>query len=76
SLVVTTAPAVDLAGVQVAPGTQLSPQNVDVNLQILPKLGLPSPGERIDFGSVQAAQGATASLNITGPGCVWIADSD
>ncbi|MUL85847.1 MULTISPECIES: VWA domain-containing protein [unclassified Mycolicibacterium] len=76
SLVITTAPAVDPAGAQIAPGTQLSPQNVDVNMQILPKLGLPSPGERIDFGSVQAAEGATASLSITGPGCVWIADSD
>ena len=76
SLVITTAPATDPSGAQIAPGTQLSPQDVDVPVQILPKLGLPMPGERIDFGTVQAAKGATASLNITGPGCAWIADTD
>jgi hypothetical protein len=76
SLVITTAPATDPSGAQIAPGTQLSPQDVEVPVQILPKLGLPVPGERIDFGTVQAAKGATASLNITGPGCAWIADND
>ena len=76
SLVITTAPATDPSGAQIAPGTQLSPQDVDVPVQILPKLGLPTPGERIDFGTVQATKGATASLNITGPGCAWIADTD
>ena len=76
SLVITTAPATDPAGAQIAPGTQLSPQDVEVPVQILPRLGLPTPGERIDFGTVQAAKGATASLTITGPGCAWIADAD
>ena len=76
SLVITTAPATDPSGAQIAPGTELSPQDVDVPVQILPKLGLPTPGERIDFGTVQATKGATASLNITGPGCAWIADAD
>ncbi|HEX7827976.1 MAG TPA: VWA domain-containing protein, partial [Mycobacterium sp.] len=38
SLVITTAPAMDPAGVQIAPGTQLSPQDVEVPIQILPKL--------------------------------------
>jgi hypothetical protein len=76
SLVITTAPASDPSGAQIAPGTELSPQDVDVPVQILPKLGLPVPGERIDFGTVQATKGATAPLNITGPGCAWIADAD
>src|SRR5215207_636446 len=76
SLVITTAPATDPSGGQIAPGTRLSPQDVDVPVQILPKLGLPTPGQRIDFGTVQASKGATASLNITGPGCAWIADTD
>ncbi len=76
SLVITTAPATDPAGALIAPGTQLSPQDVEVPVQILPRLGLPTPGQRIDFGSVQAAKGATASLTITGPGCAWIADAD
>jgi hypothetical protein len=76
SLVITTAPVTDPAGAQIAPGTQLSPQDVEVPVQILPRLGLPTPGERIDFGTVQAAKGATAPLAITGPGCAWIADTD
>jgi hypothetical protein len=76
SLVITTAPATDPSGALIAPGTQLSPQDVDVPVQLLPRLGLPTPGERIDFGTVQATKGATAQLNITGPGCAWIADSD
>jgi hypothetical protein len=76
SLVITTAPATGPSGAVIAPGTQLSPQNVDMPVQILPKLGLPTPGQRIDFGTVQAAKGATASLAITGPGCAWVEGSD
>ena len=52
SLVITTAATTDQAGAPV-PGTQLSPQEVEVPVQILPKLGLPTPGERIDFGTVE-----------------------
>lgn len=76
SLVITTAPALDPQGGQIAPGTELSPQNVEVPIQILPKLGLPTPGERVDFGTVEAAKGANATLNVTGPGCAWVADGD
>jgi hypothetical protein len=75
-LAITTAPATDPAGNQIAPGTPLSPQNVELPIQILPRIGLPVLGGRIDFGSVQAAAGATASLSVTGPGCVWIAGAD
>ncbi|KZS51733.1 hypothetical protein A4G26_19945 [Mycobacterium kansasii] len=75
SLVITTAATTDQTGAPVA-GTQLSPQQVDVQIQLLPKLGLPTPAERIDFGTVEAAKGVTAALNITGPGCVWIGDTD
>jgi hypothetical protein len=75
-LAITTAAATDPAGNQIAPGTPLSPQGVELPIQILPRLGLPTPGRRIDFGTVQAAHGATSLLPITGPGCVWIADSD
>lgn len=75
SLVVTTAPTTDLTGGPVE-GTQLSPQEVDVPIQILPKAGLPTPGQRIDFGTVEGTKGATAQLSITGPGCAWIGDGD
>ena len=74
-MVITTAPATDPSGAQIAPSTQLSPRTRSARA-VLPKLSLPVPGERIDLGTVQAAKGATASLNITGPGCAWIADPD
>lgn len=74
SLVITTAPAVDKEGNQIAPGTELSPQQVDVPMQILPKAGLPVPAGQVDFGDVQGTKGATAQLKVTGPGCVWIAE--
>jgi hypothetical protein len=76
SLVITTAPATGPQGAEIAPGTTLSPQGVDLPIQILPKAGLPTPGGRIDFGTVQAAKGANATLSITGPGCAWIDASD
>lgn len=74
SLVITTAPVLAPDGAQIAAGTELSPQDVEVQVQILPKVGLPTTGARIDFGSVQATKGTTATLDITGPGCAWIAD--
>jgi hypothetical protein len=70
SLVITTAPPPGRAG----QGTTLSPQHVDKPVQILPKLGLPAPGERIEFGTVQGTKNPAGSLEISGPGCVWIAD--
>jgi len=76
SLVVTTAPALDPQGGQIAPGTELSPQDVDVPIQVLPKLGLPTPGDRVDFGTGEAAAGVSGTLAITGPGCAWVADAD
>lgn len=76
SLVITTAPAVDPQGAQIAPGTELTPQNVDVPIQILPKLGLPTPGQRVDFGTGEAVDGITAALSITGPGCAWVLGED
>ncbi|MDH6196283.1 Mg-chelatase subunit ChlD [Mycobacterium frederiksbergense] len=75
SLEITTAPAVDPRGAQIAPGTTLSPQLVELPIQILPKIGLPVPGQRIDFGTVQGVKGGHAGLEFTGPGCVWIAAS-
>ena len=76
SLVITTAAATGPDGERIADGTTLSPQQVDVPIQVLPRVGLPTPGGRIDFGTVQGARGTTASLPITGPGCVWIGDAD
>jgi hypothetical protein len=76
SLTITTAPAVDAQGNQIAAGTTLSPQDVEMPVQVLPRLGLPTPGSRIEFGTVQAAKGAHGTLSMTGPGCAWIAGAD
>jgi hypothetical protein len=76
SLMITTAPALGRNGQQIEPGTTLSPQDVEVPIQILPKMGLPTPGTRIDFGTLEGVKGATASLPITGPGCAWISPTD
>ena len=76
TLVITTAALTGPAGRPGTPGTQLSPQDIEVPLQILPREGLPVPGARLDFGEVQGAGGATATLPVTGPGCVWIAPAD
>ncbi|PBA57189.1 hypothetical protein CKJ57_22460 [Mycobacterium intracellulare subsp. chimaera] len=76
SLVITTAPAPGRNGGPSIPGTTLSPQQVDTPVQILPKVGLPTPGERIDFGTVQGTKGATARLDVVGPGCIWMNKDD
>lgn len=76
SLVITTAPAPNPHGGPPIAGTTLSPQHVDTPVRILPRVGLPAPGERIDFGTVEGSKGAAATLDITGPGCVWIAKGD
>ncbi|MBS9533710.1 VWA domain-containing protein [Mycobacterium sp. M1] len=73
SLVITTAATADPEGAPI-PGTQLSPQEVAKPIQILPKLGLPTLGNSIDFGTVEAAAGASATLSVAGPGCAWITD--
>lgn len=37
---------------------------------------MPTPGERVDFGSVEGGQGCERHPSITGPGCAWIDDKD
>lgn len=73
SLVITTAAPPDARGES---GTTLTPQRVDLPVRILPRVGLPAPGRRIDFGTVQGTEGATTKLDIAGPGCAWIAAGD
>ncbi len=65
-------PVLDAAGKPIE-GTVLSPQNKDIPITLAPKLGLPVPGDTIKFGDVEGTK-ATAKLEVTGPGCVWIAD--
>ncbi len=54
------------------PGTHLSPQVVNIPVDILPPRGAPPIGDLIDFGSIEGDVDATATLTATGPGCVWL----
>lgn len=69
---VTTAAATKGDGTQV-PGTALSPQALDIPVDVLPPAGYPTVASTLTFGRVEGAVAATAELALTGPGCVWIA---
>jgi len=71
-LEVTTADAIDEWGSVVAPGTDLTPQYVDVPLTLAPPIGYPAVPSRIDFGSVEGAGTFPGELAVQGPGCVWV----
>ena len=57
-------------------GTKLTPQVVSIPIDILPALGTPQLGTRLDFGTLEGADkvSGTAVLPVTGPGCVWRGD--
>jgi hypothetical protein len=69
---VTTASTHNASGKKI-PGTALSPQRVNIPLTIVPPLGYPQLGGQADFGSIEGAADATATVPVTGPGCVWVA---
>lgn len=71
-LEVTTADATDESGSVIAPGTDLTPQYVDVPLNLAPPIGYPTVPGRIDFGQVEGAGTFPGELVIQGPGCVWV----
>lgn len=68
---VTTASAKTADGRTVA-GTDLTPQAVDIPVQILPPLGYPTVPSTVSFGRIEGAVRATAAVPVTGPGCVWL----
>jgi len=69
TLNVTTADATRADG-GVEPGTELTPQSVDIPLQIAPPIGYPSVPARIDFGTLEGAGSFDRTISVTGPGCV------
>lgn len=74
SLIITTAPPAD-AGGQGA-GTRLDPARSATPTELLPPQDFPVVGTGIDFGVLEEANSADATLDVTGPGCVWLeADS-
>lgn len=72
TLAVTTADSVDQAGAAV-PGTVLAPRSVDLPVTVDPPVGYPTvSSQSIDFGTLQGAGNATGTVEIKGPGCVWL----
>jgi von Willebrand factor type A domain len=54
------------------PGTRLTPQVASIPVEILPALGMPVLDDGIDFGTIEGPVDETATLGVTGPGCVWL----
>jgi hypothetical protein len=62
----------DFGGIR---GTDLTPQVVNLPVDILAPRGTPQLGQLVDFGGATGAVDASAALHVTGPGCVWLAGS-
>ncbi|GAB07335.1 hypothetical protein M2359_000526 [Gordonia amarae] len=71
TLSVTTASARDHEGVLVQ-GTALSPSTVELPVTVDPPVGYPKVDGKLDFGTFEGEGTATATLKVTGPGCVWL----
>ena len=72
SLQITTAPPT-VDGETAAEGTALQPALASTTTSVLPPQNFPTVGPRIDFGLLEEETTAQASLDVTGPGCVWLA---
>lgn len=71
SLQITTARPV-VHGEQAGEGTALQPALLDSTVTVLAPQNFPTVGPRIEFGLLEEETTATASLAVTGPGCVWL----
>ncbi|MGN2638650.1 vWA domain-containing protein [Nocardia takedensis] len=65
SLAITTAPSGDL------PGTALTPEPLDIPVTIAPPVDVPEPSA-VDFGVHEKAGEFTATVPVSGNGCVWV----
>lgn len=70
TLRLTTAPA---GGV---PGTTLEPQAADYPVTVRMPPSYPEVAASLDFGSGDTADPVSAPLNVTGDGCVWLANAE
>ena len=71
SLQITTAPPT-VDGEAAAEGTALQPARSASTITVLPPQNFPTVGPRLDFGLLEEETTAQASLEVTGPGCVWL----
>ena len=71
TLSVTTASARDSDSTLVQ-GTALSPSTVELPVTVDPPVGYPKVDAKLDFGTFEGEGTTTATLKVTGPGCVWL----
>ena len=56
-------------------GQTLQPQIRTEQVTVAPPLGFPTlETESIDFGTIEGDNPGTASIQVTGPGCVWVSN--
>jgi hypothetical protein len=70
-LAITTAPTT--AGGSPVPGTVLTPSLASVPVNLLPPAEFPVVGPKVDFGQMDGTSQASATLQVAGAGCVWLA---
>ena len=75
TLQLTTAP-VKVAGGQTIAGTQLEPESMDYPVTVSPPPHFPVVPSTVSFGETQEEGDLSASLPVTGDGCVWLQDSE
>lgn len=57
------------------PGTTLEPQAVEYSVTVQPPSSYPTVAGTLDFGNGEDTDPVTASLKVSGDGCVWLADA-
>lgn len=53
-------------------GTELDPSRSSAGTEVLAPQNFPNVGSGIDFGRLEKTTTASAGLQVTGPGCVWV----
>lgn len=56
--------------------TVLAPVSVDLPVTVAPPAGYPTVAGHVDFGTLEGTGEKTASIALTGPGCVWLKGAD
>jgi hypothetical protein len=58
-------------------GLVLQPQVRTQQVTVAPPLGFPTVATKsVDFGTIEGKNAGTASIRVTGPGCVWVTAGD
>ncbi|GEE00704.1 hypothetical protein nbrc107696_11500 [Gordonia spumicola] len=52
--------------------TELSPVRADIPVSIKAPVGYPTVADSISFGTIEGSGATTATIAVTGPGCVWL----